>query len=186
MRLFAALEVPEAICATLAAATRDLRADDRVRWTAPEGWHLTVAFIGETDLRDDAFAALAEVAAAAGGAIHLRLGAATRRGDRLLWLDVDDEPAGAVQRLGAHAQDALAAAGVPVDRKAARGHLTLARGRGGRGRITPALAAAVLRVTGEWDATDLVLLSSHQAGPRTPNRYEVEGSWALRPALREG
>lgn len=47
MRLFTALDLPDAVCSSLAA----LRAPDALnaRWTAPEQYHITVRFIGEVD-----------------------------------------------------------------------------------------------------------------------------------------
>jgi len=47
-RAFLALEVPAAIKERLAAAQENLRRElPRARWTRPDGWHLTLKFLGE-------------------------------------------------------------------------------------------------------------------------------------------
>ena len=47
-RAFLALEVPAAVKTQLAAAQEELRRElPRARWTRPDGWHLTLKFLGE-------------------------------------------------------------------------------------------------------------------------------------------
>jgi 2'-5' RNA ligase len=49
IRAFLALEIPENIRSHLAAARERLRHEmPRARWTRPEGWHLTLKFLGDT------------------------------------------------------------------------------------------------------------------------------------------
>jgi 2'-5' RNA ligase len=60
VRVFAALPLPQAAAADLAAAIEPLRrAHPRLRWVSPDGFHLTVHFFGELD--DRAVAALKTV-----------------------------------------------------------------------------------------------------------------------------
>ncbi len=51
-RAFLALEVPAAVKTQLAAAQENLRRElPRARWTRPDGWHLTLKFLGEVNVR---------------------------------------------------------------------------------------------------------------------------------------
>ena len=48
IRAFLALEIPDGIRSRLASARERLRPElPRARWTRPEGWHLTLKFLGE-------------------------------------------------------------------------------------------------------------------------------------------
>jgi 2'-5' RNA ligase len=50
IRAFLALEIPDLVRSHLAAAREDLRHEmPRARWTRPEGWHLTLKFLGEAE-----------------------------------------------------------------------------------------------------------------------------------------
>jgi 2'-5' RNA ligase len=50
IRAFLALEIPEGIKAQLASTQGELRHQlPRARWTRPEGWHLTLKFLGEVE-----------------------------------------------------------------------------------------------------------------------------------------
>lgn len=168
MRLFVALPVDEAVRAALAAAVEPLRPGAREasagqsphgwRWTRPEGWHVTLAFLGEVEPDRVADAAPACAGAAAGtGAIELRLGGLGRFGRGVLHVAVEDRPAGAVANLGARVQDALAAAGVPVQQREVRPHLTLARARRRARPTLPALEPPV----GSWVVDEARLYASH-------------------------
>jgi RNA 2',3'-cyclic 3'-phosphodiesterase len=81
-------------------------------WTRPEGWHVTLAFLGDVPLEalDDVGELIAGIAADA-DPIACELGEVGRFGRRALWLGVDDDPAGAIARLGAALQTALVASG---------------------------------------------------------------------------
>jgi 2'-5' RNA ligase len=49
MRLFVAIPLAAAVIDELSAASQRLRADgDGLRWTAPESWHITLQFLGNT------------------------------------------------------------------------------------------------------------------------------------------
>jgi RNA 2',3'-cyclic 3'-phosphodiesterase len=132
-RLFVALPVPERVRTSLASAVAPCRDRlDGLSWTRPEGWHVTLAFLGSVDdhLVDEVVATVAAAAAAAAvTAPMLALGAAGRFGGRALWVRVDDDPQGTVAALGEGVQAALDDAGLPVQRRPVRPHVTLARGR---------------------------------------------------------
>lgn len=177
MRLFAALEVPAAVRDPLEGAVAPMRAGrDDLRWTPAHQWHLTIAFLGSVD--HAGVPAVREVMSSACGAapasIGLSLADAGRFGKRVLWIGVDDDPSGAVARLGSAAQEALADADLPVDDKDVHPHLTLARSRGRHGRpIRSELVEAVPRIDASWVVDELVLFASVQQGHGEPNRYEA-------------
>lgn len=149
-RLFVALPVPERVADALAAWLAVWRAGPgadlcgTLRWTRPEGWHLTLAFLGATPhhLVDAVVDQVRDAVAARPLPDRLSLDRPGRFGGRVLWLGVRDEPSGAVAELGATVQERLVANGLPVARQPVRAHLTLARARGGR-RVTDAAVAAL-------------------------------------------
>lgn len=179
MRLFAALPLADDVVATIEAATADHRRRHRdLAWTPPASWHVTLAFLGTVgpDRVDDAAAVLHHAAAGRGG-IELRLDAPGRFGQRVAWLAVADRPAGAVAALGEGLQAALADAGMPVDRRPVRPHVTLARARGRRGRLPPTLVDGLPRLDATWRVTTATLYRSHLGAG--PVRYEPLASAPL-------
>jgi 2'-5' RNA ligase len=151
------------------------------RWVGPDLRHVTLAFYGEVPqaqvaaLTESVGAAVAEVD------VHLRLaGAGTfpAKGDpRVLWVGVDgdlEELAG----LAAAAADAGRAAGVPVERRAYRPHVTVGRwaySAHGDRRI----AAALGNYAGpHFTAGEVVLMRSHHG---SAPRYEIVATWGGAP-----
>lgn len=179
MRLFAALSVPEHVRTLVAAARQPARdAHPELSWSHPEGWHVTLAFLGTVDHER-----LGEVRAALGAGVRgrpigLALGAAARLSNRVLWLEVADDPPGEVAALGARVQSALADAGLPVDAKPVRPHLTLARARRRGSRVTDAVVGSVAPAQGAWEVGAVHLYES-QLGGRGPARYTSLGEWPL-------
>lgn len=105
---------------------------DAVRWTRAEALHVTLRFLGATP--EDRLVPLAtalrrETADLA--PFTVRLGALAAfphaRRPRVLVLDLDDEPAGALADLAGAAERAAAAAGFAPEARPFRGHLTLGR-----------------------------------------------------------
>ena len=130
MRLFVALDFPEAVRASV----RDLIARLRplssgVRWARPEGMHVTLKFIGETDpVKLDAIhAALGSVHSVQTVEMQFRgLGFFPHeRKPRVLWCAV--ESSSNLAALAAQIDSALEAAGSPRESRAFVPHLTLAR-----------------------------------------------------------
>jgi RNA 2',3'-cyclic 3'-phosphodiesterase len=177
VRLFVALPVPDEVRGAVATAVDPARREGRgLRWTRPEGWHLTVAFLGEVG--DDRVGAVSGVVAAVAARhppLELSLGAAGRFGRRVLWVGVDDEPEGGVEALGTDLQDSLADAGLPVQQRRVHAHLTLARS--GRSPVDDRAVAAVEVPAARWRVSELGLWRSHLGGG--PARYEEVASAPL-------
>lgn len=170
-RLFIGIDVPDDVRARIAAVVEPLRATrPALRWTDPQRWHLTVAFLGDVAPGD--VEAVTDVMTAAAGSveqeIRLATGAAGRFGNRVLWLGLDDDPAGSVTRLGTDLQRALGDRDLPVDPKPVRPHLTLARGRGRRAPVGHAVVAACQPPQAAWTAVEMVLWRSHLGSGHEP------------------
>lgn len=131
MRLFAAVDLPEALKGSLDAAVAPLRAAlPPSRWVRQAGYHLTLAFLGEVEGERVAAItrALREKLEQEGGfrAHFAGLGSFPNAGPvRVLWAGL--EPAARFSRLAERVQDALKVADVPFDDKPFRSHITLAR-----------------------------------------------------------
>jgi 2'-5' RNA ligase len=133
-RLFVALPVPDPIRTALARAVRPLHHRlEGLSWTRPDGWHVTLAFLGEVPAeRVDEVVEVVTGWASSTPPMTVALGAAGRFDRHTLWVGVDDRPAGTVAAAGDALQAALADVGLPVQRRRVRPHLTLARGRARR------------------------------------------------------
>ena len=129
-RLFFAVALPDEARAAIAdrAPSREEGMPGRV--VPPENWHLTVRFLGELDAaaRDAVLGSVEQ--APLGPPFPLRLGGwgAFPRPARasVLWLGVraGEEP---LRRLAERVEDAVAAAGLPRERRPFAAHLTLTR-----------------------------------------------------------
>ncbi|MFE0605114.1 RNA 2',3'-cyclic phosphodiesterase [Streptomyces sp. NPDC058892] len=188
MRLFAAVLPPDAAVAELAAAVHALR-DDRLTWTAPAGWHVTLAFMGE--VRDDVLPELharLERAAHRTAPFALRLHGCGHFGDRALWTGAAGE-LDAVRLLADRADAAARRAGIPMEQhRRYTPHLTLARTRGprhGHGAPTPLrpyLEALADFEGTSWQVDTLSLVRSSLPVSGVPGeqpRYETVRAWPL-------
>ncbi|MEU6734653.1 RNA 2',3'-cyclic phosphodiesterase [Streptomyces physcomitrii] len=183
MRLFAAVLPPPAAVDELARAVARLRAlpgAEALRWTDREGWHLTLAFYGETAEEElPALSAGLALAAAGEADFPLALRGGGRFGSRALWAGV----AGDLTALGRLAERSRAAASGDADRTY-RPHLTLARGRGPADLAPYVSVLDAFEGTG-WRAGELALVRSNLGGGPDgagPPRYEKVAGWALRGA----
>lgn len=129
MRLFVAVWPPPEVVERLAGLPRP--EIEGLRWTTSEQWHVTLRFLGSVADVEEATARLGRVELPAGPPAVARLGPASTvlgggPGGGVLAIPVAglDGVAAAVAR-------AMAGAGRPAGRHGFRGHLTLARGRGG-------------------------------------------------------
>ena len=180
MRLFVALWPPPDAVSELLAAVDEIRADAAdLRWTRPEQWHLTLAFLGEVP--DDKREELDERLARAAGRhppLTLRFAGAGRFGTRLLFTKVDGDR-GPLTRLADSVSAAARRSRIPVEDRPYRPHLTLARGRDGED-LRP-LAARLEAFAGrEWTASRLDLVESRLGqGPGRTARYASLASWPL-------
>ncbi|MBD0690847.1 RNA 2',3'-cyclic phosphodiesterase [Streptomyces sp. CBMA123] len=191
MRLFVAVLPPAEALQGLCAAVEPVRAlpgADRLRWTAVEGWHLTLAFLGQVPAErlPELEAALAAVAAVH-PAHRLRIAGSGRFGERVLWAGVEGRTR-ELRRLAEAVIEAVAEVGGEPDAVAFHPHLTLARAGSPRGhrravqRVAAAeldaLAAALAPYRGpEWEAAELHLMKSDLDGGFA--HYESLRSWAL-------
>lgn len=128
-RLFAAVEIPEAIRQRLALIRAPFPG---TRWIAPENMHVTLRFFGDIDGRT-----ADEVADMLGG-IHTRpfemmiadLGTFGGRDPHSLWAGV--KPSAELEALQAATERAARDAGIAPETRTFRPHVTLARLRGVR------------------------------------------------------
>ncbi|MCP2234420.1 2'-5' RNA ligase [Prauserella halophila] len=172
VRLFSALPVPaaagEALRARLAEAVPS-RADG-VRWTAPQGWHITLGFYGDDDPRARS-AWLARRLDGLGAPVLRLAGAGVFPG--VLWAGVAVE-SGELAPLA----DAVRP---PGERRPFRAHVTVARGDRGAGLDELARELADHRGPA-WQPEAVVLLRSDR-GPAGPE-YTPVSRFGLGRALR--
>ena len=190
MRLFVAIAPPEPVLAGLDAELAPLRPGwPGLRWTGPQAWHVTLAFLGEVNE-----AVVPE--------LRTRLGRAARRHDapvlsvagagafpsprsaRVLWAGIAAGPSGGAA-LAALARSVAAGArraGAPPpdEGRRYRPHLTLARCRL-PADVRPLVDALAPFAGAGWTAAEIHLISSRPAAaPAAPPRYVTEGTWPLR------
>ena len=148
------------------------------RWTVPEQWHLTLAFLSDVPDRslDDLVERLARAArkrrpmraTIAGGGAFPNVGRA-----RVLWAGLELDDPEELRRLSVGCRAAASKAGIEVAGERFKPHVTLAR----MGR--PVEATSWVRVLDAyrgpaWDLDEITLIASHLGeGPRKRPRYEV-------------
>lgn len=148
-RRFVALPVAAEIRDRLVASLpNDPSVADGLRWTRPDGWHLTMAFLG--DVQDEQVDHLintleAGVAATTITPQRLEIGDIGTFGRRVLWVGVDASPEDSLRSLAEALRTALRGGGFPVDDRPLRPHVTLARAgrRPVTRRVVEACASAV-------------------------------------------
>ncbi len=130
IRAFLALEIPEAIKAQLLSAQKGLRDElPRARWTRPEGWHLTLKFLGEVE-RPVLTALEAELSGRIGGigAVEVKLEKTgffpSSMRPRVAWVG---GTADGIERVVGAVEEAAEIAGFPRERRPWTVHLTQAR-----------------------------------------------------------
>ncbi|HET6393905.1 MAG TPA: RNA 2',3'-cyclic phosphodiesterase [Blastococcus sp.] len=180
MRLFVALVPPARARAELAAAVRELPPHPRLRWTRPEQWHLTLAFLAEVDdrTRGQLVERLGRVAHRH-PPLELSLAGGGRFGAHVLWTRVDGDRA-ALRRLVDAVRAAARRCGLPSEQRPYRPHLTLARAGPPAPDLAP-LVAAMQGFTGStWPATELHLVRSRLGvGPNGTAQHETVATWEL-------
>ncbi len=185
MRLFVGVVPPQEVVDHLDAFLEVRREVAAFRWSAPEQWHVTLAFSGDAPERvlDEVYERL-ERAAGRRSAFDLRIAGGGAFPDparaRVLYARVDgvDGVEGGdahehLAHLSAGTRAALARSGAPVDGQRFRPHLTVARlGHpeevSNWVRLLDAYAGPV------WHVDEISLIASHLGeGPRGRPRYEV-------------
>jgi 2'-5' RNA ligase len=187
VRLFVAVLPPAAAAAELAEAVGPLRRlpdASALRWTAPEGWHFTLAFLGEVAdaVRPELDERLGR-AALRHGPYELRMSGGGRFGDRALWAGAEGELAG-LARLADSVRAAARRAGAPPDDEHGfRPHLTLARTpRGAAVRLRPFADGLAGFHGSAWTVDTLCLVSSALPRSGTPGEqphYTTVAAWPL-------
>lgn len=137
-------------------------AEPGFRWTVPDGWHLTCAFMASVPpgLVDPLVEALDGVAArTAPFAVEVGGGGAFPDPDRAkaLWLGVRSG-ASDLDRLATRVRNACAGTGAVVDGGRFRGHLTIARTRPVPARRWLTILDAM--PAGSWTVAEFVLIRS--------------------------
>lgn len=198
--MFVAIHPPDDVVADLEdflGPRRDAAGEQPLRWTPPEHWHLTLAFMESVPDRslDDLLERLARAGrrrtpvtlAIAGGGAFPNIGSA-----KVLYAGVEpvtgsgpdatsDDPLEEVRRLAVGARAAANRVGAPADGASFRPHLTLAR----MGR--PIEATRWVRVLSAYRSRpfcveEFSLVASHLGeGPRRRPRYEVVDTFPLGP-----
>lgn len=130
MRLFIALDFPEEVRQALRELMARLRHETRgARWVRPEGMHVTLKFLGETDpkILPDIRRALGEIHSASAVEMHFRgLGFfPNEQRPRVLWCGIAASPN--LAEIAAGVESALEPLGFPREARAFVPHLTLAR-----------------------------------------------------------
>lgn len=160
VRLFAGVWPPDEVVQAVSALRRPHVPG--VRWTAPEQWHVTLAFVGEVpDVVVPALgAALVDVAARAADPPEATLGPAVA----VLGRQVLCIPVAGLDELALAAREALAGEAAAA-RGPFSGHLTLARSTGRR-RMPLALAGEPVAASWRVGEVCLVASATHPDGAR--------------------
>jgi RNA 2',3'-cyclic 3'-phosphodiesterase len=177
VRLFVGLWPPPDAVSELLAAVDEIRTEGpRLRWTTPEQWHLTLAFLGEVaDERRPELEQRLERGASRHPALTLCFVGGGRFGSRLLFTKVDGDRE-RLTRLAGSVAAAARRCRIPVDDRPYRPHLTLARARDGED-LRP-LAERLGTFAGRsWTATHVDLVESRLGSG--PARYVSLASWPL-------
>ena len=174
-RCFVAVPIGEALRAELRATVDGWRGQADLRWADPDGWHVTLAFLGS--IPAESVPALVErlvAPAVANPVVSVRTGGigafpAPARA-RVAWYGVQDEGG----RLARLASDVAIALGLDATRPF-RPHLTLARAR--HPVDLRSWLASASAPEGALDVDRLTLMRSHLGGG--PARYETLATTTL-------
>lgn len=161
-RLFVGVQPPSEVASVIASLERPALAS--LRWTTPEQWHVTLAFLGNVPVSTvgPLRAALAAAAARVVARPEARLGPVTQRvGRSILCVPVAglDDLAATVQRALQELLPDIGGAG------AFHGHLTLARARG-RQAVPASMAGAPIEARWQVGEVDLVRSALDPSGAR--------------------
>ena len=184
MRLFVAIVPPGPALADLAAAVAPLQTTaPQLRWTRPEAWHLTLAFLGDVAERrqSDLEVRLERAARRHPPQVLAIAGAGAFPGPAratVLWAGFHADRQGLRRLADSVAAGARRAGAPPPDEgRRYRPHLTLARSR------SPAdvssLVAALSELAGPaWTAGEIALVRSEPVAGQG-QRYDVMARWPL-------
>jgi 2'-5' RNA ligase len=182
MRLFVAIELPDAVKAQLVALKTEIPG---ATWVKPPALHLTLRFLGDRidPIRSTPIkTALASVKAAPFPILLKSVGRfpSGRRPARVLWVGIADQQA--LMALQAAVETALAAVDFPPEERAYSPHITLARVKDaeeGQAAQVERFLAAHKNFRAETFTVDQFYLVSSVLTPQGPN-YRHEASFALK------
>ena len=149
MRCFVAIDLPQEIKAEIsrqqaairAASVRASARDQKINWTRPEGIHLTLKFLGETDRVNQVIEALQGIGPFEKFSVEVKgfgFFPDSRR-PRVLWTGIEASPA--LPELAGQVETTLDRLGFAPEQRAFAPHLTLARFKSPRSE--PALDAFI-------------------------------------------
>lgn len=174
-RLFVALSIPEIVADALSTMQYGV---DGARWRAVDSFHLTLAFIGETD-RHGLAAALDALSAIEAPAFEMRLAGVGAFGDKkphALWVGAEAGPE--LRHLQAKVETALRRSGFALEKRKFIPHVTLAYLRGAtQEAVMTYCAAHGLFSCGPFPVEDFHLYSSRLGNEAS--HYEIEASYSL-------
>ncbi len=159
IRLFVAIELPEAVKAELASLCNGVPG---AKWVGPENLHLTLRFIGEVDedAAGDIDAALDHIRAPQFELVLSGVGQfASRRAPRVLWVGVEKNES--LVHLVAKVESALVRCGIAPEGRRFTPHVTLARLRNAsKPRINDFVSGNAMFTAGPVHVDDFILFSS--------------------------
>jgi len=171
MRLFVALEIPEAVRENLAALRRNSpESPPTLRWVRPENFHVTLKFIGSAPTEK----VQAIIEALRGVSLHGRLDVCFRglgwhlsaKAGVVLWAIIEDSKS--LAALAASIDHRLLSLGIAPENRSFMPHLTLARGN----RHVPDSSKIALRELAEQH-------KQHEFGSVTPTEFHLMESKTL-------
>ena len=178
-RLFVTLSIPDPIAELLATMQNGV---ERARWRPVENFHLTLAFIGETDGAglNTAIDALSQIDAPA---FDVRLSGAGYFGERKprqLWVGAERAPR--LAHLHSKVEASLRNAGFELERRKFVPHVTLAYLSGvARDAVLQYCAANGSFECAPFSVSEFHLYSSELS--RSASHYQVEASYSLSPSM---
>jgi 2'-5' RNA ligase len=185
MRMFVAVRPAQEVLDDLDQFLEPRRAADHdLRWTDPDQWHLTLAFLPQVheDRLDELVERLGDAARKQPPfQLRVRGGGAFPHAARakVLWMGVPDDAGAVLGRLATRSRHAAVASGSVVDGSRFHPHLTVARVPRGTE------ATRWLRILGSydgptWTARQLTLVESHLGeGRHRHARHEVRATLPL-------
>ncbi len=174
-RLFVALSIPEPIAEMLATLQNGV---EGARWRPPENFHLSLAFIGETDRHgfNGAIDALTSIGAPPFDIKISGLGFFGDKRPRALWAGVNNAPS--LIHLQSKIENALRRKDFNLERRKFTPHVTLAYLKGARRNdVADYCAVNSLFSTDLFRVGEFHLFSSRLGG--AASHYEIEASYSL-------